>query len=92
MPARRSWPTITEMTTSDSAASGAQHRGVGSKATDLWRTMSRTKFAAIVLLEALVWISYRRRRLRWQAQGAFARWERNVTQPRVKRASNVQPR
>ena len=54
-----------------------QHRSP-STLKGLPRAVMFTEFGGLALLELLLWLSYRRRHLRWRAQGAFARWENDV--------------
>jgi hypothetical protein len=44
----------------------------------LGRTITATELAGLILLEILLWISYRRQRLRWRTQNAVARWENDL--------------
>jgi hypothetical protein len=37
-----------------------------------------TEAGSLVVLEAVLWLRYRRQRLRWRAQGALARWEHDL--------------
>jgi hypothetical protein len=42
--------------------------------------------AALVLYGAYLWVSDRRRRLRWRAEGAIDKWE-SAKRPKVKRGA-----
>jgi hypothetical protein len=51
----------------------------------LQRAVVFTEIGGLALLELLWWVSYRRRHLRWRAQGAFSRWENDVIRRRPRR-------
>ena len=57
----------------------------------LARAMPLIELGALVLFQAIWWVSYRRRRLGWRAQGALARGEQGRTRPRVERAASSRP-
>jgi hypothetical protein len=45
-----------------------------------------TEVGSLVVLEAVLWLRYRRQRLRWRAQGALARWEHDLTSGQARQA------
>lgn len=63
--------------------SGTRHR--------LARAMPLIKLAALVVIEAIWWAAYARRRLGWRAQNALTRWEHDVTRPGGDRAASTRP-
>jgi hypothetical protein len=57
----------------------------------LARAMPPTKLGVLVVIEAIGWAVYTRRRLGWRAQGALAKWEHGFTRPRVDRTASSRP-
>jgi hypothetical protein len=55
-------------------------------ATSLRRALPLIEMAALVLYGAYLWVSDRRRRLRWRAEGAIDKWE-SAKRPKVKRGA-----
>ncbi|HEX8804065.1 MAG TPA: hypothetical protein VF743_07720 [Acidimicrobiales bacterium] len=51
----------------------------------LRRVITAVEIVALLLFELLLWISYRRQRLRWRTQGAVARWENDFVRGRRQR-------
>jgi hypothetical protein len=49
------------------------------------RALALAEIAAIVLLNAYLWLAYRRHQLRSHVQGAVVRWENDI--PRSQRGS-----
>jgi hypothetical protein len=56
----------------------------------LWRAIKLAEIGGIALLNVFVWFSYRRRRVRWRAQGAVARWEHDFARRRARRRGHGQ--
>ena len=56
-------------------------------ATSLRRAIPLVEMAALVLYGAYLWVSDRRRRLRWRAEGAIDTWE-SAKRPKIKRGAN----
>jgi len=49
------------------------------------RAATTTELTGFVLLNAVVWLAYARRRLRWRARGTFDRWEHEFIYGRAHR-------
>ena len=63
---------------SESSSLGPQPHRPWSTPKRLQRAVVVTEIGGLVLFELLLWLSSRRRHLRWRAQGAFERWENDV--------------
>jgi hypothetical protein len=63
--------------------SGTLHR--------LTRAVPLIELGAILVIEAIYWAGYTRRRLGWRAEGALARWEHELTRPMGDRATGGRP-
>lgn len=56
----------------------------------LRRAVRLTEIGGLVVLQAVLWLAYRRQHLRRRMQGAVARWENDPARRRTRQAGNRQ--
>lgn len=56
----------------------------------LRRAIRLAEIASLVVFQAVLWLAYRRQRLRWRTQGAVARWEHELAHRRARQPGNRQ--
>jgi hypothetical protein len=91
-------PTIASTPGTGTAAAGTpaavalREPGPRSRTFDrLTRALPLVELGVILVLEAIQWAAYKRRRLGWRAEGAVARWEHDLTRPMGVRATGRRP-